>query len=260
MGPHIIVIGAGFGGCTVAQELSALAEAGHATVTVLDKGSRLVIGACGQYCLNRRADPATIGWDLSGLQVSSAVSLKLDTAVSAIDVVARSVETAAGETLSYDYLVLATGSQYYPDRIPGLSGSLHNICRISDIVSLRDKVEARVAGLGESDTLTVLVSIASLPYKCPPSPFEVAFLLDELVQTAGGSGGAALRRGGDAARVRIVVTSPKAPFPFGPPAVHKVFLDTCKYLPFCTEELKNTRLNELRFSHEALRASVYVQA
>lgn len=222
--PRVLVIGAGFGGCTVAQELSATAEAGHATVKVVDAGSALVIGACGQYCINRRAKPESIGWPLTGLQASRKVALKLETTVTAIDTLARTVITADGESLAYDYLVLATGTQYFPERIPGLQATLHNICKLTDTIALRDKLELAVAGLAEEGTLTVLIAIASMPYKCPPSPFEVAFLLDEVVQSIGG--GAALRRGEDA-RVRIVVTSPKVPFPFGPPAVHKVFLETC---------------------------------
>ena len=127
--PRVLIVGAGFGGCTVAQELSAAAEAGHCSVTVLDAGSQFVIGACAQYTLNRRTKPEAIGWALSGLQVSSAVELRLDTAASAIDVAAKTVATASGEVLSYDFLVLATGTTYHPERISGLAETLHNICK-----------------------------------------------------------------------------------------------------------------------------------
>ena len=111
MPPKVVVVGAGFGGCTVAQELSASAEAGHVNITVIDTGDTFNFGACGQYCLNRRAKLEDIGWKLSNLQMSKAIQMKLNTSVSSIDSINRIISTSAGETIAYDYLVLATGTQ-----------------------------------------------------------------------------------------------------------------------------------------------------
>jgi sulfide:quinone oxidoreductase len=58
---------------------------------------------------------------------------------------------------------------------------------------------------------TILVSICDVPYKCPPSPFEIAFLIHEVLSERG------IRD-----KVRIVVTSPIG-FPFGGPAGLEIF-------------------------------------
>ena len=252
---HIVIVGAGFGGCSLAQFLSPAVDAGHARVTIIEAGDSFMIGAACQYCLTDRIAPEALARrlrDLQGVSPKILGDMRLNTRVVSIDLAARTVTAranlAAAEgggggwdvvsasgndgttTLAYDYLVLATGSSYFPERIPGYASAFHNICKLDRVVALRDRVLHGVRATDDGETtFTVLVTIGGLPYKCPPSPFEVAFLLDELVQQC--AGGAALRRapGGAAqCRVRIKIASPKAPFPFGPPHVHRVFIEACK--------------------------------
>ncbi len=90
-----------------------------------------------------------------------------------IDLANRKVALRRGGTLSYDYLVLATGSVASPELIPGLAeGSLnfhtgpHNAVKIWEALQRFRKGKA-------------LVLISSIPHKCPPSPNEAAFMLDE---------------------------------------------------------------------------------
>jgi len=56
------------------------------------------------------------------------------------------------------------------------------------------------------------VTIPSGPYKCPPAPFEYAFVIDHL-----------LRERGIRDKVEISLSSPR-PFPFGGPPVKKAFM------------------------------------
>ena len=96
-----------------------------------------------------------------------------------IDFKARSVTTKSGRVLSYDFLVIATGAVADPSRIQGLAqGSLNfhtggvNSRRIWD-------------ALQEFEGGTVVVAIAGAPHKCPPSPNEAAFMLDEFFKKKG---------------------------------------------------------------------------
>lgn len=96
-----------------------------------------------------------------------------------IDPSRRVVRLLDGRELPFDALVLATGALADPTLLPGLAGhgldfhtGPHQARRIWD--ALREFRSGRV-----------VVAIAGVPYKCPPSPVEAVFLLDEYFRTRG---------------------------------------------------------------------------
>jgi len=96
-----------------------------------------------------------------------------------IDLQGRSVTTKSGRTLPYNYLVIATGAVADPSKIPGLAeGSMnfHNGPEESQRIW---------KSLQSFDGGTVIVAIAGTPHKCPPSPNEAAFMLDEFFRRRG---------------------------------------------------------------------------
>ena len=96
-----------------------------------------------------------------------------------IDFGAKSVTTRSGRTLAYDYLVIATGAVADPTKIAGLADGALNF-HTGGLNSRRiwDALQAFEGG-------TVVVAIAGTPHKCPPSPNEAAFMLDEFFQKKG---------------------------------------------------------------------------
>jgi sulfide:quinone oxidoreductase len=79
----------------------------------------------------------------------------------------------------YDYLIMAPGAEASPDMIPGLrEGSVNfhtgplNAMKVWD--AIRNFKKGRIA-----------VAIAGVPHKCPPSPDEALFLLDEYFRRRG---------------------------------------------------------------------------
>jgi sulfide:quinone oxidoreductase len=90
-----------------------------------------------------------------------------------IDFEARSVSTKSDRLLSYDYLVIATGAVADPSKIPGLAeGALNFHTGGKDSQRIWESLQTFEGG-------TVVVAIAGTPHKCPPSPDEAAFMLDE---------------------------------------------------------------------------------
>lgn len=96
-----------------------------------------------------------------------------------IDYVARTVTTRGGRVLPYDYLVIATGAVADPSLIPGLAQASLNFH--TGPTDSRRIWEA----LQKFDGGTIVVAIAGTPHKCPPSPNEAAFMLDEYFRKRG---------------------------------------------------------------------------
>jgi len=96
-----------------------------------------------------------------------------------IDLQAETVALASGERLPYDYLIIATGSVPNPKAIPGLSEAALNF-HTSPEESRRiwDAIQKFDGG-------RVVVGIAGVPHKCPPSPNEAAFLADDYFRKRG---------------------------------------------------------------------------
>lgn len=98
-----------------------------------------------------------------------------------IDPAARQVMLDEGRSVPYDVLILATGSVGRWDLIPGLEtaatfhGGPHKAQEIWQ--ALQGMKEGRI-----------VVAITEMPYKCPPSPNEACFLLDDYFTKRGDRG------------------------------------------------------------------------
>ncbi len=90
-----------------------------------------------------------------------------------IDLRAQTVTLRSGKTLRYDYLIIATGSVTNPKAIPGLSEAALNFH------TSPEESKKIWNALQEFQGGHVVVGIAGLPHKCPPSPNEAAFLVDD---------------------------------------------------------------------------------
>lgn len=79
-------------------------------------------------------------------------------------------------TLTYDFLVIATGTHPRPDQTPGLTDdawrkSIHDFYTFEGAVALTKHLRTWQGG-------KMAVSIMELPYKCPVAPLEFIFLAD----------------------------------------------------------------------------------
>jgi sulfide:quinone oxidoreductase len=86
------------------------------------------------------------------------------------------VHLTDGRTLSYDYLVIATGTTPRPDQTPGMLGPEWRRS-IFDFYTL-EGAEALAEALLRLDHGRLVVHITEMPIKCPVAPLEFTFLAD----------------------------------------------------------------------------------
>ena len=98
--------------------------------------------------------------------------------VERVDTTERLVTLADGLSLGYDQLVLATGSRIVPESIEHFDTEAHHFYTAEAAARLR-------ATLDRFDGGRIVIGIAGMPYKCPPAPLEVAFLLEAELRDRG---------------------------------------------------------------------------
>jgi sulfide:quinone oxidoreductase len=98
--------------------------------------------------------------------------------VTRIDEKSSTVILAGGESLAYDQLVLATGSRIAPEEVEHFDTQAHHFYTAGAARNLR-------AALNEFRGGSIVVAIAGMPYKCPPAPLEVSFLIEAELRARG---------------------------------------------------------------------------
>ena len=165
---HVLILGAGFGGLELATRLSETLQ-DVVRVTLLDRNDAFVFGYSKlDVMLGRQsADEVRLHY---GEFAKDGVEFRQET-VTGIDPVDRRVTTDRG-TYDADFLVVAMGADYDMAATPGLEAGGFEYYTVAGAERLRD-------ALAEFDGGRVLVSVLGQPFKCPPAPFEGAFLLHE---------------------------------------------------------------------------------
>ena len=100
-----------------------------------------------------------------------------------VDPVERCVTLWDDRMLSYDYLVIASGTEPRPDQTPGMLGSEWRRS-IFDFYTL-EGASALAVALPWLDHGRLVVHITDMPIKCPVAPLEFAFLADAWLRDRG---------------------------------------------------------------------------
>ena len=172
---HVVVVGGGYGGATVAKYLRMWSE-GSVQVTLIERNptfiscpiSNLVIGG------TRTMEDITVSYD--GLKNKWGVRIIQDDVV-AVDSAKKTISLKAGGNVSYDRLVLSPGIDFMYDEIPALKSAdaqskiLHAWKAGAQTVALRKQLESM------KDGGVFAISIPKAPYRCPPGPYERASLV-----------------------------------------------------------------------------------
>jgi len=172
---HVVVVGGGYGGATIAKYLRMWSEGG-VQVTLIERNptfiscpiSNLVIGG------TKTMEDITVSYD--GLKNKWGVRVIQDEVV-AVDAAKRSISLKAGGAMTYDRLVLSPGVDFMWDQIPGLNNPeaqakiLHAWKAGPQTIALRKQLEDMKNGG------TYAIAIPKAPYRCPPGPYERACLV-----------------------------------------------------------------------------------
>lgn len=192
MATNVLILGAGFGGLELATLLSERLP-GEVEVTLVDQSESFFFGYSKLDVLTGRQTPDEILLPYSRF-AKPGVEFRRERVLE-IDPAARRVVTDAA-TYDPDLLVVALGAGYDMGATPGFAEGGHEYYTVEGAARLRDELAGFAGG-------RIMLAVLSIPFKCPPAPYEGALLLHDLLVDRG------LR---DASSIHVVSPQP-APIP-----------------------------------------------
>ena len=198
---HVVILGAGFGGLELSTLLSEqLAD--EVEVTLIDQNDAFVLGFSKLDILFRHQSRDEVRLPYRRLAKRDVV-FRQET-VRSIDPQRRRVGTDEA-TYEADFLVVALGADYDMAATPGFVDGGFEYYSIDGTERLRDELPRFRGG-------KVLLAVLSIPFKCPPAPYEGILLLHDYLVERG------IR---DATQMHVVTPQP-APIPVSPEASQAV--------------------------------------
>lgn len=202
----VAVLGAGAGGLAAAGRLRANLPAVDRVVLV-DRSFTGSLGLSALRVLRGWRTPAEV---MTTVRPAALPGVELVTGeVTGVDTDARQVRVAARDSIDYDALVVSLGAELNTAALPGLdaalaSGVAGQFYTPEGAAALHRSIDAMESG-------RVVVLIPTPPFKCPPAPYEAAFLIADQL------GG---KFTGKAVRIDVITAEPR-PIPVVGPQVGK---------------------------------------
>jgi sulfide:quinone oxidoreductase len=163
----VVVLGAGVGGLVAANRLRRLLGKEH-RVVLIDRSPVYSFAPSFTWVMLGQRDVRRISRDLRKLAKKG---IEFKTAeVSGFDFERKRVLTQADEEIAYDYLVVSLGVDYSAEEVPGLNRAW-SFYHAEGAEGLREELPTFKGG-------RVAVCVPSLPYRCPPAPYEGAMMLE----------------------------------------------------------------------------------
>ena len=173
--PHVLILGGGFGGLSAANEIRSALPQSKVEITVVDKKDWFMVGFAKLWIMNgTRTFENSIG-SLQKLKEKGINFLKEE--ILQIDLQGKKVKTSS-QTISYDFLIIAMGAVLAPEKIPGLVENGMNLYDHNQLTDIHNKLLKIKSGV-------IALAITSMPYKCPPAPFEASLLVSSLLRNLG---------------------------------------------------------------------------
>jgi sulfide:quinone oxidoreductase len=177
---RILILGGGVGGTLTAnllvKKLRRQVKAGEVTITVVDQTGQHSYQPGFMYIAMGGERAERLQRPERGL-LDARVALVIGE-IEKVDEPTQTVHLTDGERLAYDYLVLATGSRIVPDEIEHFHTEAQHFYTAEAALELRKALDAFTGG-------RIVVAIAGMPYKCPPAPLEVSFLIESELRQRG---------------------------------------------------------------------------
>jgi sulfide:quinone oxidoreductase len=176
---HLIIIGAGTAGTTVANQMRTRLPQDW-SLTVVDPEPEHLF----------QPDLIFVPFDMQRPERTLRPRRKtfhgvrwMQHGVESVDTEKRQIMLDNGDRLRYDLLVIASGTEIRPDETAGLLGdewqrSIFDFYTLEGATKLRDALAAFDGG-------RVAVNIVEMPIKCPVAPLEFSFLADDFFTRRG---------------------------------------------------------------------------
>jgi len=179
---QILILGGGTAGTMVANRLVKFLPSDQWRITVVDQNNEhlyqpgLLLLPFGKY------KPMDLVRERRGF-LPKQVELILSN-VLAVEPAFNRVQLSGHEPVTYDYLIIATGTSPRPDQTPGMDdpsiwrNSVFDFYTLEGATALRDRLATWSGG-------RLVVHVTEMPIKCPVAPLEFAFLADAFLEERG---------------------------------------------------------------------------
>ncbi len=175
MTKRVVIVGAGIGGVTAANELAARTQ-GKVEIVLVDQFA--------QY----EFSPSYL-WMIAGTRKLSDITVPIDRVsrkgirfqqarVTRIDPESRTVITDRGE-IQADMLLIALGAHTHMRGLESIASVGHNVYSAEGATALHDLG-------GRPGRGKVAVLVCSMPFKCPAAPYEAAMIWQKRLKQLGG--------------------------------------------------------------------------
>jgi len=142
--PHVVVLGAGFGGTYVGKKLAKLAKAGEIDLTIVNRTNYFLFTPLLHEVATGSLSPRSVAEPLREIFVHTSTRI-IQGIVDSIDMEKQTVKIAASPnttafSIEYDYLVIATGAETNYYGIPGADRLALPLKDLSDAARIRNRV------------------------------------------------------------------------------------------------------------------------
>lgn len=173
---RVVILGGGSGGVVAAARLAKWGKPGESEVVLIDRSPWHEFRPSYLWVMTGKREPDDVRRPLSILEDRYGTKV-VQASVTGIDPDAKKVETDRG-SFEYDFLIVSLGAVLKDDpRVKGLEAPWE----LDQALSVRERLSGFRGG-------HIVVGATSWPYRCPPAPFEVAFMMRYLAEQRGISG------------------------------------------------------------------------
>jgi sulfide:quinone oxidoreductase len=171
---QIVILGAGDGGLTSANELQRLLGEKH-KIILIDKRKKYHLGLTKLWVMIGKRLPEECEREISNVE-KKGIRFVNDEVVK-INIEEKKVYTTTNY-FKYDYLIIALGADISLNSISGFKDGALNLYDINSVHQIYQEIEKFYRG-------NIVLLIPRTPFKCPAAPYEACFLLDDYFRKKG---------------------------------------------------------------------------